>query len=116
VQDAGDMNQRILDELNIELDDNTAEPSRQQLVVAVILGSFWLGLFPGAHMFPAGFFIAFLQLRRFTGVHSLKGRLKYGKKALLAAALGAAVGYVLKAGLMLHFTKDGSLQFDLSIL
>lgn len=84
-------------------DEGAQEPSSLQLGVSFLIGFFWLGT--TAPWVPLGLLINLLRLGSMTGANTWGGRLRFGKKALLASAVGAAVGMLLKTGLF--FTRGG---------
>lgn len=85
-------------------DEGAIEPSAKQVAVAGLVSYFWLGLasFP---LVPLGLIITMLRLGSMTGANTWGGRLKFGKKALLASLGGSALGFFVHAGLFL--TKHG---------
>lgn len=94
-------------------DEGAIEPSTSQIVVAAITSYFWAGILPSA-IIPIGFIITFFRLHSITGAGTWRGRFRFGKKALIASAVAAVLGFLLRAGVFMVLV-DGSMNFVLRL-
>lgn len=90
-------------------DEGAIEPSRKAIAVAAALGYFWGGL--AAAPLPVGLIIVLFRLGSMTGANTWRGRVRFGRKALLAAAATSVLGFLAHAGLFV-LARGGGVSID----
>lgn len=93
-------------------DEGAVEPSKKAIFTAAALGYFWGGLL--AMPLPVGLFIVLVRLGSMTGANTWRGRVRFGRKALLAAAATSVLGYLLHAGFFI-LARNGSVSFQFQL-
>lgn len=82
-------------------DEGAIPASSKAVVLSFLTSLYWVGV-GGRPLFPLGLLVIVLMLGRITDANTWRGRVRFGKHALLAACAASALGAWLHTGLFLN--------------